>query len=558
MPWLGGETLYSWCSRYHRLVGGNLSASTSTLLFGHSRMGTRHDVPGHLATLVERTAGSLGTVDYLALRRTVLGYYLRFRTPAEQVRACFRLATGGPHGLKADLGWLATKVGAIHPLKACRACVTEDLHRHGWPTWRLVHQLPAVWICPIHGVLLRAAFVKTGGERRFEYLLPDQVPADGWYFPDIRSARSTEATAWQRVSWTTQRLVDHFPAAPFAHSLVTEALMTRLRINELFRGLHGVSMAAVSRDFARHCERFCGAPESRALVMSVGSAEALWRRLLNREHAPLHPLRYVLAIDWLFESWEDWVQNYEVAKTPRVVDCQREAVASIKLDDGRRWVFLDSMRDAVSVRAAAKSAGVDTQTGLMWAMQAQLPVIHRPKVVNPCLRRLIEDDLRKGCSKQSIAAIHGVSCTTVTRILLSHPAVSEQRDACMAGRRQQTARREVQACIRANPDIGRKALHLAKPAAYAWLYRHDRDWLGGLLDSLAPRRVQTLPRVNWPERDAALARSVATCTPQIATRNGRMSRAAIARAVPALRLNLNHLDRLPATTAAIERLLHPL
>ena len=169
-PWLEDETLYSLCGRFHRIAGQRLASSTCMHLFGHPRAGVSHDLPGAIAALTSRTGGRLGTAREVVLERTVLGYYLRFRSRDVQENAIAQLLHSGPAGMKARLGWLATRMGAAHPLCACDQCVQEDIDRHHIPTWRLVHQLPGVWVCPVHGAPLWGAGAKIHGVQRFQWL----------------------------------------------------------------------------------------------------------------------------------------------------------------------------------------------------------------------------------------------------------------------------------------------------------------------------------------------------------------------------------------------------
>jgi hypothetical protein len=58
----------------------------------------------------------------------------------------------------------------------------------------------------------------------------------------------------------------------------------------------------------------------------------------------------------------------------------------------------------------------------------------------------------------------------------------------------------------AHPDEGVKTLRGHAQGIYAWLYRHDRDWLR----EHSPAKVPKAPiqRVDWPARDARLAQEV--------------------------------------------------
>ncbi|TXC66767.1 hypothetical protein FSC37_15980 [Piscinibacter aquaticus] len=165
--WIPGETLYGVCARYHRIAGSALSSETCLRLFGHPRAGLAHDLTGRIATLAERTSALLGTPEQILLGHTVLGYYLYLREPALRRRLIDELSHQSPRALKSRLGWLASGLGAAHPLKACEECGREDEKQGRCPTWYLVHQLPGVWLCPTHRRPLWVTRWKVNGLHRF-------------------------------------------------------------------------------------------------------------------------------------------------------------------------------------------------------------------------------------------------------------------------------------------------------------------------------------------------------------------------------------------------------
>lgn len=82
-------------------------------------------------------------------------------------------------------------------------------------------------------------------------------------------------------------------------------------------------------------------------------------------------------------------------------------------------------------------------------------------------------------------------------------------------------------------------------AAFAWLYRHDRDWLMHN-QPVEPLRQQPSPRVDWDARDTALAASVRRTACEL-------TRAGIATPIPLWRL-VQALPELKAKFAALNRL----
>ena len=62
---LHDETIYSWCSRFHRVSCAHDPLQTSSLLFGNPNAGLRHDIPYCMQAFSERTQGQFGDAKAL-------------------------------------------------------------------------------------------------------------------------------------------------------------------------------------------------------------------------------------------------------------------------------------------------------------------------------------------------------------------------------------------------------------------------------------------------------------------------------------------------------------
>ena len=126
-----GQTLYSWCGAVHRWNGNVDVRETSRQLFGAPYAGLLHDLPSHLDALAERTSNLMGSVRLLALRRTLLGYFLATATEDVAQRTLRLTHAGAATHLNMLLGIPASRVGGFHPLKACPLCCDEAVSACG-------------------------------------------------------------------------------------------------------------------------------------------------------------------------------------------------------------------------------------------------------------------------------------------------------------------------------------------------------------------------------------------------------------------------------------------
>ena len=110
------QTLYSWCGLTHALNGHTCARTTSTLLFGAPYAALTHDFPSRLIALDESTRGALGCHRELALRNTLLGYYLSIVNLERAEHIISLLQTGTVRHIKMLLGITASRVGGHPPL----------------------------------------------------------------------------------------------------------------------------------------------------------------------------------------------------------------------------------------------------------------------------------------------------------------------------------------------------------------------------------------------------------------------------------------------------------
>jgi hypothetical protein len=554
-PWMPGETLFGLCSRYHRVAGHRLASLTCQCLFGHPRIGLSHDLPGRLDAFVDRTAGALGDAETILREHSVLAYYLPFVQPLRAQRVISLLRLQGPGSLKSQYGWLATRLGASHPLRACPKCMAEDLRLHGIATWRLVHQLPGVWVCPTHACALLVAPVKANGVERFLWHLPDSA--------GLRASPIAADVIGSTIADQVGLIADaaasilaaprsfHMDADRFAR-LCTRSLIDR----DLASGSGRWRVRDIGESFSTHLGAFARLPEGGALNVGPGAATGALRRLLDGKRTA-HPLRYVIVALWLFGTWREFMRAYKASGSVEIDDHVGRAGAvhdQGTAQDRRHPLersFLSLITEGgVSITRAASQLGIDTQTGILWSGRAGINVNRRPKKVNTHVRNNIVSALKRGSAKQAVARQHGVSVETITRILLADPRLHQRwQEQCLTQRRVR-ARTRWQRAIQHHPGAGIKEIRQLEPAAYTWLYRNDHDWLNAQNMALCRKVHGNHAKVNWASRDQGFSEAAAVAREELARTlpsRGQPKRSQIVRLVPGLRQKIRKLERLPLT-----------
>ena len=550
MPrWLPDETLFSLISRYHVLSGNRLASSTCQALFGHPRQGSQHDLPGRLGVFCERTSGALGNPRALALQRTVLPFYLPTRS-AEQTDSDIRsLAAPCAGVLKFRLGILTSRFRANHPLKACGACMIDDVREHGAPFWHWEHQLPGVWICRLHDEVLRTSCLKATGVERFGWLLPSNEHLQETLRPGPRGSQlealrrfAEFATAWAQLPPEI-----HFSADTLARTY-RSALSDRSNGDPSRRAIAEVAMGFCSVLFALRT-----VPELGALPTTPERATSLLTRMTALSRGGTHPLNHLAIIYWLFPSWGDFMATHDTS--PTTTQAARTTPAqALRQNDVQRDALIALLAHGRSISGAGKALGIDPHTAAAWAAATGLAVNRRPKVLKGAAFSNLVSCLRAGMDKGAVATRFTVSIETVTRILRTEAGLQAAWHQARSASAREAARLAWSTAVTERPGVGLKAARAIAPGAYAWLYRNDREWLVQASKPTALVRVAThSTRVDWDARDRALSADVLHVAADIAEQTGRSRLALweIYQQLPELKAKLGALDRLPLTRRAL-------
>jgi len=549
--WLPDETFFSLASRYHVLAGNHLAAHTALALFGDRRRGCQHDFPSHLRQFVHRAVDPLLKAEDIVLQRTILPFYLPLRSPAEAQQARSSL-TDEPQGmLKFRLGILTSRFRGHHPLKACAACMASDAAAFGTPYWHRAHQFPGVWLCSTHHQVLKEATIKSTGVERFGWALPrhDQLrdPIDDGISAEVISA--LDRLAWLVANWVALPVGTH----------LSSFTLSRTYRSKLLDGDKSAPVKPTKR--REWAKAYCNAvmplrvvPELAGLPATEHQAAGQLDRWLFYPRGNTHPLRHLSLIFWLFQDWETFWRRY-VEIDSSVSEREHPMLARPAEFDHQHSTVLRLLGLGRSASASAAEVGVDVSTAIAWAAKAGISIARRPKTLKPDKLSAVIADLNKGADKEMAAQWHGISVQTVTRLLRSEVGLRDIWQAARFDKDQKHARMTWSELIASAPEIGLTALRAKQPAAYAWLYRNDRDWLIEHSRQVRlPRTRGTGSKVDWDSRDTALSTEVLRVAASIADRMRRdhVELWRLYQAIPELKAKLGALDRLPLTRAAIQ------
>jgi hypothetical protein len=93
--------------------------------------------------LARPTDLTFSPLSELAIKHTLLGYFLPFCDAGVAETHLARVSAGSVPDIKMRLGIPASGIGGYHPLRCCKECIEADLRDIGRPTWRICHQAPS-------------------------------------------------------------------------------------------------------------------------------------------------------------------------------------------------------------------------------------------------------------------------------------------------------------------------------------------------------------------------------------------------------------------------------
>jgi hypothetical protein len=547
--WLPDESLFSLLARFHWLTGNRLASDTCRMLFGRARQGCQHDLPSYLDELVRRTSGALGDADSLVCQRTILPFYLPFKSADIAADAVAALQSGAAASLKYRLGVLSSRFRANHPLKVCPLCMECDEAMHGVTYWHLPHQYPGVWVCPRHSVPLLQSTVKATGVGRFLWHLP-KPSALVAVIPVNDCAKELEAS--KRIASLALGLAGLPSGSHFAPQNVAQTYRSAIARMGLTTGSGRIKLAEASKSFVHAVRDLRGIPELAALPMDTAQAGGQLSRILGRPADMTHPLRHLAMIYWLYASWEDFLECYAADSGELVVADKRSKLQG-QDSESKKQRLVAYLKQGATIRQAAIAIAIDFHTAGVWATEAGHQVQRRPKKLKPELLIELISYLRDGADKQYLATRFGISIGSVTRTLFTEVGLHAEWEHARRTKARQASRDTWMAAMRAMPDAGIKLVRAYAPAAYAWLYRNDRTWLQEQSKQLPRAPSVGGLRVDWDARDTWLAQQVREAALALTVSCGRKNIRLVDlyQAIPELKAKLGKLSLLPLTARAI-------
>jgi hypothetical protein len=435
VEWLEDECLYSLISRVHRLSGNIAAGQTTRFFFSDAKLGGSPQVTTHLDALQDNTAGLLGTVEDLVFNKQVAAYY-RIGLTTQERQSLLQTMKGSANAKQARA--LMRNSMPSFQLRLCAACAEQDRKNKGVAYWHLSHQLPCTAVCLEHMVLLQTVVIPGSTSWLSRWMLPDAFPIvklEGKQCAKELTSCATTALALARVS--------------------AEEYVSMSRLGAIWN-------AATPSVHER-------ARELIAQIAQVTQGSYISIRSHNPASNEITHLPVTIeAMGCDVGSFFNLYKNSSSAGAVESRSC---------VNKEKKQATLSLINSGLTTSAAAKIVGVDVKTAQVWSSRAGGDPKKRPKKLRGQVELTAKTMLQLGAEKQTVMKSLNLSEPTINTMLGIHPILRDQWQLT----RKSTALAFARACLEKTggsfPMASTKVCRILEPAAYAFLYRNDRQWL---------------------------------------------------------------------------------
>jgi len=468
-----GEMLYSWCARYHRISGTISATATSQRLFGSKAAGFVVDFPGRIGHFSNVTASILGAPEHLIRNHTLYPLYAAFRPPLTMAKVENLMLGNSVERVKFLLGLPASRAATSHPLKFCPTCAHEELLEFGIARWWREHQWPTIWICRHHQITLQYLQSPNGLHKVTSWLTPDSLHNSTAIYSAV--IPDSELPSLERLRRTTSEIVNK--AEFLRPEILRLVFILRLRQFGWIKPAGTLDWLTIQNAFLKKFGSLDKLPGF-DFVHGIRRDEfgSLGPMLRGRKRLQ-HPTKYILLIDLLFDTAEqffDLYSKHESTEEPQT-DIQR-----LKREDAD---FLDEQLNALvcadgnSLNSAAQKLGISVQRVVHWAKRNNIEYEKRPRKTSKEFQMNLDGLLQVGASRAEISQSLNVSRKWITAYLARHPEQKKKWRAENIAAEISKRRMQLLEILDHYPGANQNQIRSIPGNPFQWLSRNDEAWL---------------------------------------------------------------------------------
>lgn len=333
-----------------------------------------------------------------------------------------------------------------HSLKSCAKCFFEDINEHGIPYWHRSHQIPNVFACHLHGIVLDKQILPN------RYHLAVGLPSPSVIIHkamrnDIEYAQFCANFIRESKFYTKEELISFILKRLNSLGFTTKGncIKRTLVCNSLFLNATSISY-----------EQDYFVPISKIDFRFI-------RSLLSPIHFS-HPGRFCIFLYWLSQQVrfkEGFVLYYKPSR-PLKNDIEEQVISLLNLGNS-----LNAIANLINKsRTYVKSL----------ALKHEFTDRLRPKRIDMNMRQKIIKMAQSGWHRRAIANQFSISNGSVEIIISSSTELVIRRRRCKFESRRRRYRLKIRRFVDKTPNIIRQDVFKNCNAEAHWLLRHDKSW----------------------------------------------------------------------------------
>ncbi|ADU28508.1 TnsD family Tn7-like transposition protein [Evansella cellulosilytica] len=545
------ELLFSVIARYHIRSGNVFWKHTLEDLFGKRTISATVLLPSGIGSLVQRLPKNTTLNEQILIEKhTMYPFYTVF-IPTEKAQSIYEsMISNDGKKIYMQSGIMASSIPQNKYLKYCSACAREDIATFGEMYWHRTHQLPGNLICTKHELCLEDSDVLITHSNKHAFILPTTSNCDL-----NRKSMITETSLIQLKNIVLQAedlLNRKYQNQTFSH--FTQFYRYHL-IEKGYASLKGqVKQKALYDAFYNLYS------EELLNTLCIEPRATQWIANFSRKHRKsFHPYYHLLMLNFFDLKVNAAFEETSFENTPfghpnwpclnaTCPDYKKNAIPEITIRRCEKTKKLIGRFTCHTCDFSYTRKGMDPNKddcykfsrimdfGFLWKRELQLL-------------------LNKGLSYREVARILGVDTNTVIKYEKKNIENKQKAKVRIDSDLVKEHRYEWIHLQRDFPGLSKTELRKKRPEVYAYLYRHDRDWL----KVNSPKRKKVDPtnnRVNWLERDKEILEKVQKVVSElrgIDKKPVRITVKILGDGIGERALLERHLDKLPETRVFIEK-----
>jgi hypothetical protein len=538
------ELIYSAIARYHFYSGNIDCKDTLEEVFQSRSVIPSVEIGSHFHAL----AGQMGnhfSVENLLAKHTIYPFYAPFLSKQRQ-QEITQDVQGDGKGLYTRLGMVAGSICKKDGLFYCPQCAQADIEKYGEPYIHREHQLQGIDLCAHHLMQLkrypddfteqsRIKFIRFEA-KRMDFSTLQEVKSSDHFDIQVKLAQM----AYQLLnvdikSFSREKIFKRYRLLLREKNLLTP--LNRIRQKELFEAFQ----AKFPTGFLEKYES--GLNEEN---------EYNWLKVLTRNvKRHVHPFRHLLLLYFLDQDTECFLQVQEdrgpFGSGPW--PCLNKAA------DHYKQLVIHHVEITRDFKSIAPIGTFQCSCGFIYARKGPVKSnevkcrIGRVKAFGDVwMDKLQIIAKNKDLSIRAMAEMLGVDSKTVKRYLLPIDRQKEEVESIVIHPTLQQYRQKLLEGIQRYPNDSRTQIRRRFQKEYAYLYRHEKEWLFNQLPNI---RTKEKPKatVDWEARDLEYCLKVKKLYKElvILDKPVRITVSIVGKRLGILSNLEKHLDKLPQT-----------